>query len=36
MTMTNQEFNATYEAGDALLGLTALLVVLSAICQVLA
>jgi len=34
--MTNQEFGATYEFGDLLLGLTALMVTLVAICQVLA
>lgn len=34
--MTNQEFNATYEFGDVLLGLTALMVTLVAICQTLA
>lgn len=30
--MTHDEFNATYEFGDGLLGLTALLVVLVSVC----
>lgn len=34
--MTDRDFNATYEFGDLLLGLTALMVTLVAICQTLA
>lgn len=34
--MTNTEFNATYEFGDLLLGLTALMVTFLTVCLVLA